>query len=363
LNQKAGLATKILIAVVSIVVTAALAEVVSRHLYPVQVAHFVDCHGNHAEILQNDHELEFTMKPNFCGKLQGSEFENSIQTNSSGFRDPKEFTKDKHGSIRVFGLGDSFAFGWGVEQQQTYLSLLEGELQNRMGASVSTFNLGVWGYGTLQEIGIFNRFREYQPDLVILEFYARDAYIEEWGNDLVDNYHFEQWYEARGKRKGRSQPASGHYTAEVSATKEFVAQNCNLCRIAALEVGPYFKGNFHPAGNDSLRKVAWQLTEHALQDFDRELQSMNIKALLLWIPPPGTIAARDYSVLDKLNSFGFQNIVIVSTLDALSSNPQRFYYSLDAHWRPPAHRVAAQLLVDTILSQRLVAKPDPASSN
>ena len=218
------------VALVSTLASLTLAEIASRRFYPVQRAHFVDCQGRNTRIWQDDYELEFTMKPNFCGRLEGSEFQNSVNTNSAGFRDSREFTREKSDSVRIFGLGDSFAFGWGVEQQQTYLSLLQQELKDRTDATVDVFNLGVWGYGTLQEIKVFNLFRDYKPDLVILEFYARNAYIEEWGNDLVDNYRFQQWYNRRGLTKDADQ-------REQTATRPILAMRRNLLRIIAISAG------------------------------------------------------------------------------------------------------------------------------
>lgn len=356
MSRGARLGIKVFVALVSTLASLTLAEIASRRFYPVQRAHFVDCQGRNTRIWQDDYELGFTMKPNFCGKLEGSEFQNSVNTNSAGFRDSREFTREKSDSVRIFGLGDSFAFGWGVEQQQTYLSLLQQELKDRTDATVDAFNLGVWGYGTLQEIKVFNLFRDYKPDLVILEFYARNAYIEEWGNDLVDNYRFQQWYNSRAAHKERRPKKTDRYWAYIADAKEFLADHCNLCRLAVLEFSPYLRRNFHPSGNESLRKVAWQITGDALTDFDRELQSMNIKCVLLWVPTPDAIARRDYSVLNTLNSFGFRNIVVVSVLDALAGDSQKYYYSLDNHWRPAGHQVAAQLLSQTILARHLIVK-------
>ena len=90
---------------------------------------------------------------------------------------------------------------------------------------------------------------------------------------------------------------------------------------------------------------------------------MNIKCVLLWVPTPDAIARRDYSVLDTLNSFGFRNIVVVSVLDALAGDSQKYYYSLDNHWRPAGHQVAAQLLSQIILARHLIVKDHKVSAN
>jgi len=346
---------KLLLVVVSTLLALLLAEIASRYLYPVEIAHFEDCQGRPTEIRLNDPELEVRLKPNFCGQLVGSEFKNSIRTNSSGFRDSQEFVKSKGDAYRIFGLGDSFTFGWGVEPEQTFLSLLGRKLSAELGGRVEIFNLGVWSYGTIQEVKVFHMFQDYHPDLVILQFYARDAYIQEAGNDLVDNYEFDHWYKSRKDPKGRR-------GLTATAAKRLIAQHCNLCKIFVLEFGAYVKGNFHPRGDEQRKEVAWQITKNELLKFDRDLESMKIKCVLLWIPPPGTIRAKDNAVFERLSSFPLYNIVLVNPLNALSGNTAAYYYSLDTHWRPAGHQVVADLLSQTITAHALLPRRQQAQA-
>ncbi len=357
-KKSPGIGVKLLLVVASALVGLFLAEIASRYLYRVEMAHFVDCDARPTDIRIDDPELEVRLKPHFCGKLVGSEFQSSIRTNSSGFRDDREFSKEKGDAYRIFGLGDSFTFGWGVEQDQTYLSLLRRKLENELGRKVEAFNLGVWGYGTIQEIKVFRMFQAYRPDLVILQFYARDAYVDEAGNDLVDNYHFQQWYESRSEPKGGSRRQAGSYPPMLRRAKQFVSEDCNLCRILALEFGFLIRRGFHPNGDEGRTATAWQITRDALTSFDADLESMNIKGLLLWVPPLGTVQAGDNAVVGKLNSFGFHNIVVVSSLSLLRQNAGKYYYSLDTHWRPAGHQAVADLLFRTIVAQGAIPKRD-----
>lgn len=352
MNRLFQLGGKVALAIASTCIALVLAEIGSRYIYPVEMAHFVGCNGKPTDIMLDDPEVESRLKPNFCGKLVGSEFQNSIHTNSSGFRDSQGFVKEKDGAYRIFGLGDSYTFGWGVEQDQIYLNILAKKLEAQLGRKIQMFNLGVWGYGTIQEIKVFQEFKDYAPDLVILEFYGRNTYVEEWGNDLVDNYHFYQWYNSRSLAK-KDKPQEIAYTQAIGHAKNLIAQQCNICRIFALEFGSYLRGNFHPQGNEELKQVAWQITSDQLKEFDSELQAMKIKCLLLWVPPPATILAKDESLAEELRSFHFHNIEIVSALDALG-NPRQYYYSLDPHWKPAGHRVAADLLLRAIMKQGLI---------
>ena len=363
MTRPGRLVAKLSILVVSTILALLLAEVASRYLYHVEISHFEDCQGRRAEIRLDDPELEVVLKPHFCGKLIGSEFRNSVRTNGAGYRDSQEFSEDKHGAYRIFALGDSYTFGWGVEQDQTYLSVLGRKLALEMGRNVDTFNLGVWSYGTLQEIKVFDRFRNYQPDLVILQFYGRDGFVQESGNDLVDNYLFREWYQTA--HLPQNQRHRSNVEASVIAHErwtEYLAQHCNLCRIGVLAFGAFAKSGFHPKGNPQLRDAAWQITQDALRNFDRDLQSLNIKCILLWIPPPGTVHEQDASVANRLKSFGLGNVVVVSPLELMRADVRKYYYSLDTHWRPAGHELAAELLLQTIKEKALLPRAGAAAS-
>lgn len=77
----------------------------------------------------------------------------------------------------VLCLGDSFTFGEGVREGDTYPAQLEKLLNQDAGnANVRVFNGGVQGYGTRQELAFFERFgRQLKPNVVILGFVLNDA--------------------------------------------------------------------------------------------------------------------------------------------------------------------------------------------
>lgn len=333
----------------SMVLTLLLCEFVSRYLYPTSMSHFVDHDGRLIDTLVTDPELQFKLLPNFNGKQIATEFNVSVRTNSAGFRDDQEFRPDKApGTYRIMGLGDSFAFGWGVEEDQTYLKVLARKLEQQFGQKVEVMNLGVWGYGTLQEAAVFRQFKTYQPDLVTLEFYARDAFVPESGNDLVDNYYFDLWLKSHNN--------SDIPLPLIRRVGRFFLFHSNLFRIAALEVSTLVKKYWQPAGNAQMLAAAWQITDDALRAFDRDLQSINRKCVLIWAAPPGVIHARDESVLRHLQSLRLHNIVLASTLPAMEHEVTDYCYRLDFHWNAKGHAAAADVLYQAIVQQKLMSR-------
>ena len=113
----------------------------------------------------------------------------TILTNSRGFRDSDWSREKPAGTSRIVILGDSMAFGLGVEQDQTFPSVLENMLQ-REGERYEVLNMAVPGYNTLQEVELFREEGSfYEPDQTILQSLAND-----WENitrvkQLFDTMH------------------------------------------------------------------------------------------------------------------------------------------------------------------------------
>jgi hypothetical protein len=96
-------------------------------------------------------------------------------TNSRGFRDTREFAYEKPaGTLRVLALGDSHTQGYEVRQEATYSAVIERYLR-RHGVKAEVMNAGVSGYSTAEALALLeNEGYKYQPDVVVLGFYAND---------------------------------------------------------------------------------------------------------------------------------------------------------------------------------------------
>jgi|GEM_PF-3052807 len=122
----------------------------------------------------------------------GGVFMHSAEINDLGFRgqlpDPE---LDGDGGLRVVCLGDSFTFGWGVEDADTYPVQLEAALEELLAALVAgdtahsgprrspvgaeVLNVGLPGYNTWQEHRLYEKLvRPMAPDVVVLGWYLND---------------------------------------------------------------------------------------------------------------------------------------------------------------------------------------------
>jgi len=114
--------------------------------------------------------------PGAHGSLVRDEFTIEVINNSQGLRDREYSLARRPGVPRVAVIGDSFAWGPGVNVEQRFDGLLE---QDHF-PGTEFINFGVVAYGTDQcYLTMKERVPAYDPDLVVLIFFA--------GNDVLDN--------------------------------------------------------------------------------------------------------------------------------------------------------------------------------
>jgi lysophospholipase L1-like esterase len=104
----------------------------------------------------------------------------AIHIGRHGFRGPTPEMVKPDDVFRVVVLGDSFLHAGALPYEETFYAVLDRRFKDA-GKNIEIINMGVEGYGTIQEYLVYRHVaRRYEPDLVILFFYA--------GNDLDDNY-------------------------------------------------------------------------------------------------------------------------------------------------------------------------------
>lgn len=126
-------------------------------------------------IAHYDPELGWKLTPNWTGSHRTFDFTVRYTINEAGLRADSPLPFDRRGKL-VAVVGDSFAFGLGVNDDQTFVHLL-----NQSARDQATFvNFSVPGYSTDQEALLIERdVLRWKPDVIILAVYV--------ANDLFDN--------------------------------------------------------------------------------------------------------------------------------------------------------------------------------
>jgi lysophospholipase L1-like esterase len=160
-------------------------------------------------------ESHWTLSPGFAGRFVRPAFDVEVRANRLGLRDREPGPKTP-GTFRILGLGDSFAFGWGVPAEACFLERLEALLDaSRPGVAHEVLNAGIPGYGTyearrmLQSVG-----PAWGPDLVLLAFYE--------GNDYLNN----------GEAPRRRAVVDGYLT-DLNGRPGFLARHSALFALVA----------------------------------------------------------------------------------------------------------------------------------
>jgi len=120
--------------------------------------------------LSPDRGLVYEMRPGAAGFLSGAR----VEINAGGYRGTLYPSPKSGRSFRIVGLGDSVAFGLGVEVEDTFMHHLE-RLLVQAGCPCEVVNLSVPGYNTAMEVEMLSRRGlAYEPDLILLTFCAND---------------------------------------------------------------------------------------------------------------------------------------------------------------------------------------------
>jgi lysophospholipase L1-like esterase len=314
--------------------------------------------SEHAVFFQYDAALGWRGRPHARGPFAGWEFTSEVALNARGFRDRDPGPKPP-GAHRLLVLGDSIAWGYGVEAPERFADRLPALLAAR-GRAVDVVNLAVSGYGTDQEYLLFRaEGAAYCPDVVLVGLYA---------NDVLENAAATQgrypkpYFEtaAGGDLRLANVPVPRvDWTApapEAGGIRTALRRDLRLyAALAALRESArrWSSGAAaHPAPPAPAAAGA-ELTGRLLARLDEEARRAGARILVVALPAAagmpglGAVAARAGvpALLDLPERFR-------------AAAGERLYYRLDGdHWTPAAHRLAAEGIADALARGPWLAAP------
>jgi hypothetical protein len=320
-----------------------------------------------------------------------------VRINSRGYRD-REYDWASPRGFRILGLGDSFAFGFGVEEEETYLDRLERMLDGRQ---VEVVNAGLAGMGTDNEARLLAADGPaLRPDLVLVGFFVGndlvdvltgprrtrledglpvlpDGFVERWFRELQPGRILPEPLARSTQGLGLPIPFKGvlrrhsHAYRFVSGRVGLLrrrAQGESAPRAAAPRFTPFHLQAFCLKRYPPEFEEAWSRTRGLLREMKAWCDGHGATLAVTVIPAAAQVdperwdeTRRRYGLRDEdfdlekphrlMEAFGAESgipvIDLLPALRAARSTGGPLYFTTDIHWTPRGHAVAA----DEILRQ------------
>lgn len=340
-----------------------------------------------SRVFQEGEYINFELKPNSEDYMVGvfNEYNTSIKVNSLGWRD-KEYSIEKpENTTRIIVLGDSFVFGEGVEENESWTNILEETLnQNpKKETNYEVISMGIGGYTTDSEFLHYkNKGIKYNPYLVILGYLP--------GNDIA-GLATTQWVETDNENlptkivepevyvdeQGRRRNSGNVGTFASTGIHKFLNRNSYLYIFVKDSI---FKMLFRTKMGAELCKeynpqleLGWNKTKQIIKKWQEVADENNQEFIVVTIP-----SAYQYDEeLKKLSENSFdsctkniaqpqilikeftkqENIKMIDLLPGFRKDYKeiyQFHYKIDGHWNKEGNKQAAKIVYEELRGMNYV---------
>lgn len=345
-----------------------------------------------------DPEFGWVLKPGADYRRQVPGALVHVNYNAQGFRDIDGDAPVPQGALRVVVLGDSFMEANMVPPEQVFHKQFE-RLAERDGRTARSWNLGVRGYGTLQEYMAYEKAGAARmPDLVLLAFYLH--------NDVRNNAEHLNAGAKSGRGGNRKRPFLDEAAQEwrilppdfetIRADIEKLnnsfwlrVRHSSVLLTLIRQASDWFKPDalvsrgsatlsMHMCDGGKAYNKAWRTTERILARLKRDVESRGGQLAVFSVPAifdVDTSAVRDIAGPDAANEYeacvenspGYarlqsvlesNGIAYIDTRpafrEAIEGKGQNLFVKGDWHWNGAGHETAARVVYDTLKARNLI---------
>ncbi len=302
-----------------------------------------------------DPELGHVLTPDFAGQFTRAEFSIPVRSNALGLRGP-QLAPRRPGSLRILCLGDSTAWGWGVEEQQVWAPRVETLLKARHASlDVEVLNGAIPQYGLNDELVFLTRHGAVlDPDFVILQFYTGDDF-EQTRRPARERHEFRdgQLVQARDYTRSIGPPwwqvlywlkHRSHLVHLLSERAGSLAMRTGALSLADLE----HASSAHFTDEDAARVKA------LLGEIRARAGELGAPMLVVFAPEKMQVLAGSASPLPAAEvvraaarEAGAAFVDLTPQLLA-QPRPSELYFDQEGHWRASGHDVVAKIVADEI---------------
>lgn len=308
---------------------------------------------------KHDSLLGWAHRPGQDGTFETPQFRISVRINRQGLRDREHTYERATNAGRILVLGDSFAWGYGVEKSDRFSQRLEALL------GVEVINAGVSGYSTDQELLWFREEGvKYDVDLVIVVVAGND--IGDNSRSLVHNIYYKPRFVTRAGRlvltgtpvpQTNPQGRSIYFLSQRSALAYFLVQRYFDLHAVYRELRRDGPDAAAPAPSaDASPDGPFDLTIALLDEMRGVAASHGAGFMVVatdrwWNGPPGATHP-DFVAALRAKGFRVLNVEAMPGFD-----PGSMVIPDDGHWNAAGHDFVARRIAAAIQRHRLLGPP------
>lgn len=376
--------SRLFLSLLSLIIGILVAELLSANFLPGETLDF-QLNKSPACFAKSD-LLPFELKKDTTCYYKQDEFQHSVKINKLGFRGEEFNLKKSSGTFRILTVGDSFTFGHGASDNQTYSAVLS-RLMTDDGKKVEVVNGGYASGFSPDSYFLFLKEKgmDLEPDLVIMGFFI-------W-NDITDlaETQWEMVDEAGLPTKIRSRLRTVDKESHLTFVKPKrrysipILSNSHFFQLVYSYKQSTFdklltlfdkNPNFDPEKEAlsiydicifvdecfSKYESGWQKVQKVLAATNQMFGQNNIRFLVVLVPARQQIEqapccewqkleeSEKLSVNKKLRNF-FENSGIGYldlSEDFRGKDADSLYFKNDAHWTPHGHELVAEAIKNYI---------------
>lgn len=272
----------------------------------------------------------------------------------------------KHSSARhtILMLGDSFTYGVGVNDDQTFSYYMERKLCEE-GSEVDIVNAGNGGKGTDYALKFFQtRGVTIKPDLTILNFVSNDFQ----DNELSAYFSLDKSGNLIPKTLGNSMAAEQRVFWKSRVYDWFITHShvANLIKQVAIRMFVRsFRQRQHEISHIVYYKkdkaysssTSFELTKRLLLQLKLAVNNTGSKFVVFYIPTLDEVnefrtsgtASKDEKLIASITND--EKILFVSLTSSFAHShlsTSKLYFISDGHWTASAHLLASQIMLDAL---------------
>jgi hypothetical protein len=310
----------------SLLVAVLIAEVLARIFVPIS-----DRRDN---ITLNGEVITSFVAPGLVYRQVSNEYDALTTITAKGHRAP-----EVEGNPDIVFIGDSFTFGYGVSDDETFVSLYCKP------HGLSCANLGYPGSGTLRQVERLEEFLtewDWRPREVKLFFFGMSSSFSA-GNDFVDNYDREMQQRRSPTEREEPRRAERGVAERIIGLQSVLLRHSNLARLAKFYAGPLLKSLIVAEPGEDRMAVALEATRAALTRLDDLSRREGFGySIYLLVPVHDLLRGTAGETLATLNRVAPKPAIPTASLFAAA--PNQFYFAFDGHVNRKGNERIAEFL-------------------